>query len=154
MDALSIYRRLLFPSPQSSYEFDSHPNETVWIPFNPRGAEEAVQHHQQHQHTTHPTASTSSHAQPPSSPSSPSSLSNGSSRPSFALPSSSVPLSSSPPPPSSELPAFFLPYRGADLLMIQAHGNGIDIGGMYAVCKVAQLTRTHTHTHTELDVVA
>ena len=60
-----------------------------------------------------------------------------------------APLSSSSPASSSasssfDIPAFFLPFPRADLLIIHCHGNGIDIGGMHGLCRYYQ---QHLRTH-------
>ena len=51
---------------------------------------------------------------------------------------------SSSAPSSFDIPALFLPYPRADLLIIHCHGNGIDIGGMQGLCRYyQQYLRTH-----------
>ena len=191
MDALSWARRLLFPSPSASYDYDSYPSETVWIPRHPGAEEVAVeaarrwqqqqQREEQQQHSAHATtaaaADLAQQPAPPSPPplppknaalpvfpsssaSSPSPTSLRPSTPSGSSPSTppftsasasasaSVASSSSSSSPAAgvcgELPAFFLPSRGADLLVVHAHGNGIDIGGMHSLCRFYQ---THIRAH-------
>ena len=161
MDALSFARRLLFPSPVPSYDFDSRPEETVWIPFNARAAEDAVEAavaaqrsaavRQQRQRreprdraddvvkeaTSEPSSASASSTPPSSASASASASPSGRS----ASPLSAA-AASSPAPASgggcSELPAFFLPFQGASLLVVHAHGNGIDIGGMHAMVRFYQ----------------
>lgn len=50
------------------------------------------------------------------------------------------------PAPFSPIPAIFIPYRDADALLIFAHGNGCDIGGMYE-------TMHYYHNHWRVNVL-